>query len=231
MTVTHDFQSSSALRLHAWVLKFYLHGVVMTYKKIQVFAPFFKDAARRDAAILSATLTMLRPWRDYWGYCYIWGIGPNINKVPRHNWHSLGSATEQFARLQRLIEFMDSTGCSPMSVEACPKSHLDIELLDNPDHMTWWLGPQGEPLVLLEPYLPRQDIQLEIFKKNLTAYVMPNPGIYGGGGGRSTSVFLTLPQYEGVLQAISRFQFDNQQVSTHHMRWMDALALGKGDAK
>lgn len=203
----------------------------MTYKKIQVFAPFFKDAARRDAAILTASLTMLRPWRDYWGYCYIWGMGPNINKVPRHNWHSLGSATEQFSRLQRLVEFMDSTGCSPMSVAACPKSHCDIELLDNPDHMTWWLGPQGEPLVLLEPYLPRQDIQLELFEKSLTSYVMPHPGIYGGGYNNSTSVFLTLPQYEGVLQAISRFQFDNQLVNIQQMRWMDALSLGKGDAK
>lgn len=135
----------------------------MEHQGKNVFAPFFKDAARRDAAILTASLTMLRPWKDYWGYCYIWGMGPNINKVPRHNWHSLGSATEQFARLQRLVEFMDSTGCSPMSVAACPKSHRDIELLENPDHLTWWLGPQGEPLVLLEPYLPRQDIQLELF--------------------------------------------------------------------
>ena len=126
---------------------------------------------------------------------------------------------------------MDATGCSPMSVAACPKSHRDIELLDNPDHMTWWLGPQGEPLVLLEPYLPRQDIQLELFEKNLTSYVMPNPGIYGGADGRSTSVFLTLPKHEGVLQEVSRFQFNNQLVNIQQMRWMDALALGKGDAK
>lgn len=203
----------------------------MTYGMRKIFAPFFKDAARRDAAILTASLTMLRPWKDYWGYCYIWGMGPNINKVPRHNWHLLGSATEQFARLQRLIEFMDATGCSPMPVEACPKSHRDIELLDNPDHMTWWLGPQGEPLVLLEPYLPRQDIQLELFKKRLPSYLMPHPGIYGGAGGRSTSVFLTLLQHEGVLQEVSRFQFDNSPVNTQQMRWMDALSLGKGETK
>lgn len=60
---------------------------------------------------------------------------------------------------------------------------------------------------------------------------MPHPGIYGGGYNNSTSVFLTLPQYEGALRAISRFQFDNPPVDTQQMRWMDALALGKGDAK
>ena len=199
----------------------------MTYNETHLFAPFFLDAARRDAAVLSATLIMQRPWRDYWGYCYIWGIGPNLNKVPRHNWHSLRSATEQLARVQRLVEFMDATGCLPINEAGGPRSHGAIELPDNPDHRTYWLGPNGEPLVLIEPYTPRPDLQLEISEGSLTAWLMPSPGIYGGAGGRSTSIFLTLSQHEGVLEAIGKFRFENQQVAPQQMRWVDALNLGK----
>ena len=196
-------------------------------KTQEIFLPFFVDAARRDASVLAVTLPMKRAWRDYWAYCYIWGMGPNLNKVPRHNWHSLGSATEQFARVQRLVEFMDATGCSPINEVGCPQSHGDIELLDNPDHRTYWLGPNGEPLVLIEPYTPRPDLQLEISEGSLTAWLMPSPGIYGGAGGRSTSVFLTLAQHEGVLEAIGQFRFENKQVAPQQMRWVDALNLGK----
>ena len=72
----------------------------------EIFAPFFMDTARRDASVLAVALPMQRAWREYWAYCYIWGMGPNLNKVPRHSWHSSGSANEQLARVQRLVEFL-----------------------------------------------------------------------------------------------------------------------------
>lgn len=194
----------------------------------KIFTPFFKDAARRDAAVLVAALPMLRSWQDYWKYCYVWGMGPNLNKIPRHNWHSISSATEQFERLQRLTEFMDRTGFSPIEMpEECPRKHSEVRLLDNPDHLTYWVGPKGEPLVLVEPYTPTRYIEEEIQARELTAIILPNPGIYGGADGKSTSVFLTTPQHAAVLRLLEGFRFTRPTVTPVLVRWVDALNMGK----
>ena len=194
----------------------------------KILTPFFKDAARRDAAVLVAALPMLGSWQDYWKYCYVWGMGPILNKIPRHNWHSISSATEQFERLQRLTEFMDRTGFSPIEMpEECPRTHSEVRLLDNPDHLTYWVGPKGEPLVLVEPYTPTRYIEEEIQARELTAIILPNPGIYGGADGKSTSVFLTTPQHAAVLRLLEGFRFTRPTVTPVPVRWVDALNMGK----
>jgi hypothetical protein len=204
----------------------------MEHRNRHIFAPFFNDAARRDAAVLVAALPMLRLWQDYWKYCYVWGMGPNLNKIPRHNWHSISSATEQFERLQRLTEFMDRTGFSPIEMpEERPRTHSAVRLLDNPDHLTYWVGPKGEPLVLVEPYTPIRYIEEEIQACGLTAIILPNPGIYGGADGKSTSVFLTTPQYAAVLHSLEGFQFTRPKVTPVPVRWVDALNFSKEGSK
>ena len=209
----------------------------MEHRNRHIFAPFFKDAARREAAVMVAELPMSRPWQDYWNYWYLWGMAPNLNKIPRHNWHSLSSATEQFSRLQRLIEFMDMTGCTPVDeienteIVGRVEQHSGIDLLDNPDHRSYWTGPCGEPLVLVEPYTPCMDIEEEIQACELTAVILAHPGIYGGADGKSTSVFLTTPQHAAVLRSLEGFQFTRPSVTPVLVRWVDALNLSKEGSK
>ena len=137
---------------------------------------------------VSASLT----WGTYYQYQYLFGIGVKLHRIPRHNCGNAESAMEQLKRAQRLIHFVDATGYKPLSVETCPKAHQEIVLLDYPDHLTYWHGPKGEPLVLVEPYTSIEDLELEIARRGLTALVLPHPGIYGGGRGKTTSVLLPI---------------------------------------
>jgi len=200
----------------------------------KILTPFFKDAARRNAAVLVAALPMLRPWQDYGRYWYIWGMGLNLNKIPRHNWHSVSSALEHVSRLQRLVEFMDKTGFTPVDeienteIVGRVEQHSGVELLNNPDHRSYWIGPCGEPLVLVEPYTPCVDIEKEIQACELTAVILPHPGIYGGADGKSTSIFLTTPQHAAVLRSLEGFQFTRPRVTPVSVRWADALNHSKG---
>jgi hypothetical protein len=123
---------------------------------------------------------------------------------------------------------MDATGCRPLGAQECPESHRDILLLDCPDHLTYWLGPNGEPLVLIEPYTSFEELQEEISALKLTALILPHPGIYGGGGGQTTSVLLAAPHNAGCLDQLSEIEWLKPLGAVQDINWFEALNLGKG---
>ena len=193
-----------------------------------LFAPAFVDAQRRRVVVFTRTVSARNPWRDYNKYEYLFGVGPRLQHIPRHTWGSEKSALAHLERAERLICFMDDARCTPMAVLDCPESHRGIELLDHTDHQTWWVGPQGEPLVLIEPYTLRGELLDEIATRRLTAWVMPGSGIYAGGGGRSISVFLCAPQQAHCLERLSTFWFGKSAQQVQQLTWFEALNLGKG---
>jgi hypothetical protein len=123
---------------------------------------------------------------------------------------------------------MDATGCTPISVTTCPKSHNDIKLIDKPDHLTYWHGPKGEPLLLVEPYSSLEDMQAEITGSGLTALVLSDPGIYGGGNGKTSSVLLANPRNEECLLHLSTVEWQKPLGEVIDINWFEALNLGKG---
>jgi hypothetical protein len=123
---------------------------------------------------------------------------------------------------------MDATGCKPIAAKTCPKSHQDIELLNYPDHLTYWHGPNGEAIALVEPYTPRKDLELEIFIRGLPALVLPHPGIYGGGQGKTTSVLLVNPSDETCLHQLCAVKWQKPLGEVKDINWFEALNLGKG---
>jgi hypothetical protein len=82
--------------------------------------------------------------------------------------------------------------------------------------------------VLIEPYTLRGELLDEIATRRLTAWVMPGSGIYAGGGGRSTSVFLCQPQQAHCLERLSTFRFGKSAQQVQQLTWFEALNLGKG---
>jgi len=192
-----------------------------------IFAPYVRDNDRRLASVLVIEVPMAQRWTVYDKYLYAWGVSNRLSGVGYSNWDSLRTALEQLDRAHRLVEAMDKTGFTPKSTQRTPRAHKDIKLLNNPDHMTYWAGPKGEPLVLIEPYTPREDLLEEIEARGLTAWVMPQPGIYGGAGGKSTSVFLTTPEHAAVFDDLDAFKFDWRSVEPESVRWSEALDMGK----
>ena len=167
-------------------------------------------------------------WSTYYRYSYLNGVGVKLHRIPRHICGNAASAVEQLERAQRLISFMDATGCRPLGAQECPESHRDILLLDCPDHLTYWLGPNGEPLVLIEPYTSFEELQEEISALKLTALILPHPGIYGGGGGQTTSVLLAAPHNAGCLDQLSEIEWLKPLGAVQDINWFEALNLGKG---
>jgi len=192
-----------------------------------LFAPYIKDPQRRLAAVLMLEVQMVHSWAVYGKYQYVWAASNKLNHIGQFNWDSVRTALEQLDRGHRLVEFVDKSGFRPKATQRTPRSHANIKLLDNPDHLTYWEGPKGEPLVLVEPYTLREAIVEEIEVRGLTAFLLPQPGIYGGAGGKSTSVFLTTPQYAAVFDDLDDFKFDWRSVDPESVRWSEALDMGK----
>jgi hypothetical protein len=198
----------------------------MDYKKLM--APWLANRQQQVLRVKVVQVDAALTWSAYYRYTYLVGVGLKLHRIPRHICGNAASAVEQLERAQRLISFMDTTGCRPLAAEECPESHCDIPELDWPDHFTYWLGPDGEPLVLIEPYTSLEELQEEISARKLTALVLPNPGIYGGEGGQTTSVLLAAPQNAGCLHQLSVIEWCKPLGAVQDISWFEALNLGKG---
>ena len=192
-----------------------------------LLAPYYVDERQGALRVKTIRIPAALAWNEYYKYQYLFGIGVKLNRIARHNCGSAESAVEQLERAQRLIAFMDTTGCKPIAAKTCPKSHKDIELLDYPDHLTYWHGPNDEPLVLVEPYTSLKDIKLEISERGLTALVLKHPGIYGGRGATS-SVLMADPRNNACFQHLSAVEWQKPLVEITDINWFQALNLGKG---
>lgn len=197
-------------------------------KPVNLFAPYFVDQHRRVQRVKCIQTRIGAKWSEYSRYCFVSGVGTKLHQIPRYTCGSENSSIEHLLRSQRLIGFMDATGCRPINSYECPKTHTTIPLLNNPDHMTWWFGPNGEQLILIEPYTSRDEILAEIASRQLTALVLLHPGIYGGASGRSTSVFITLPQHAEYLKQLAGIQLNAPTGEIQDINWYQALNLGRG---
>jgi hypothetical protein len=192
-----------------------------------LLAPYYVNRQQGVIRVKTVKVTAKLSWNEYFKYEYLSGIGVKLNHIHRHNCGGVESAIEQLERAQRLINFMDVTGCKPIATNFCPCSHQGIKLLSDPDHLTHWEGLEGEPITLVEPYTPLDDINEEISKRRLTAFVMPHPGIYSGGQGQTTSVLLTTPSNEVFLKTLSVINWTQQVRKVNDINWFEALKLGK----
>lgn len=197
-------------------------------KHFSLMAPWCANRQQQVLRVKVARVATELAWNAYYSYEYLNGVGIKLNQIPRHICGGAKSAIEQLERTQRLINFMDATGCSPIATNECPESHKDIALLDRPDHVTYWHGPDGEPLLLIEPYASREDLQDEIFKRKLTAIVLPHPGIYGGGGGQTVSVLFAESKNAELLKKLACIEWNKQMGEVQDINWFEALNLGKG---
>ena len=193
-----------------------------------LLAPHCVDERQGALRVKTVQVSAVFAWGEYYKYDYLSGTHVKLNRIACHNCGSAKSAVEQLERAQRLINFMDASGCKPIATKTCPKSHRKIELLDDPDHLSYWHGPNGEALALVEPYDPLEDIQAEIAGSGLTALVLTNPGIYGGGGGETTSVLLANPRDAAYLNQLSSVQWQKPLGKVVDINWFEALNLGKG---
>jgi hypothetical protein len=194
---------------------------------LKPLAPYFVNRQQGALRVKTVQVQAVLAWNEYNKYPYLFGIGVKLNRIPRHACGTAESAVEKLERALRLIAFMDATGCKPIAAGTCPKSHKDIQLLDYPDHLTYWHGPNGEGLTLVEPYTPRTDLELEVARRGLTALVLPHPGIYGGGRGKTTSVLLAKPKDAALLQQLSEVDWKKPLGEVIDINWFEALNLGK----
>lgn len=195
--------------------------------KIFLFAPWYADRRLGTLRVKSVQLQTASNWSSYSNYKYLSGIGVKLNHIPRHTCGTVFSAVEKLKRAQRLVAFVDATGCQPLASNKCPRTHKGVALLEYPDHVSYWHGPSGEPLVLIEPYTRVDDLSKEIYEHGLTAIVLKHPGIYGGGDGQSTSVLLTSSDNEPLLKRISLIDWKKPLADIQDINWFEALNLGK----
>jgi hypothetical protein len=194
---------------------------------LKPLAPYFVNRQQGALRVKTVQVPAALAWNEYIKYQYLFGIGVKLNRIARHTCGTVESAVEKLERAQRLIAFMGATGCKPIGAEKCPKSHKDIRLLQLPDHVTYWHGPDCEALTLVEPYTPRKDLELEIARSGLTALVLPHPGIYSGGGGNTTSVLLANPGDAACLHQLSAVDWQKPLGEVIDINWFEALNLGK----
>ena len=194
--------------------------------KLILLAPFYVDRQKGVLRVKILRVPAALAWKEYNKYQYLFGIGVKLNRIARHTCGNAESAVEQLERAQRLIAFMDATGCKPIAAKTCPKSHKDIELLDYPDHLTYWHGPNGEALALVEPYTSLKDLEREISERGLTVLVLQHPGIYGGRG-TTSSVLMADPRNKACLQHLSAVNWSKPLGEVTDINWFEALNLGK----
>ena len=194
-----------------------------------LLAPWVLDRQRKTLRVKSVLVSTFLPWTTYYRYIYLNGVGTKLSQIPRHICGCENSAIEQLERAQRLISFMDSTGCRPIATDSCPQSHKRIRLLEWTDHVTFWYGPNKESLVLVEPYTTIDEELEEIKARKLTALLLPHLGIYGGGGGQTVSVLFSEPKNSELLKQLSCIEWIMPIGEVQDINWFEALNLGKGN--
>jgi len=193
-----------------------------------LFAPWFSDRQRGVLRVKSVHVSIALSWATYSRYIYVNGVGAKLSQIPRHICGSENSAIEKLERAKRLISFMDATGCRPIATDTCPPTHRSIRLVEWTDHVTFWYGPNKEPLILVEPYTKIEEVLEEIKYRKLTAVVLPHPGIYGGGGGQTVSVLFADSTNADLLKHLLSIVWDSPMGEIKDINWFEALNLGKG---
>ena len=202
-----------------------------------IFAPWLPNDTSQLARVTTIQIEMQHRWSVYSEYAYASGVGTKLNSIP-HNFWGRGHPVESLYRIPRLAHFVDTTGCTPVPQRrhrGIPRSHHQIQIIGRCDHTTYWLGPKGEPLILTEPYrLNAEEVQSEISQYNLTAIVLPNPGIYAGGNNSSYSVLMGLPEHKDMLRSTLMLLHDNgwpAMSEVVEMDWVPALQFSKQQAQ
>ena len=196
---------------------------------INLLAPWVLDRQRKTLRVKSVQVSTFLPWATYYRYVYLNGVGTKLSQIPRHICGGEQSAIEQLERAQRLISFMDATGCRPIATDTCPQTHRSIRLIEWTDHVTFWYGPNKETLVLVEPYTTIEEILEEIKTRKLTALVLAHPGIYGGGGGQTVSVLFAESKNAELLKQLACIEWNKPMGEVQDINWFEALNLGKGN--
>ena len=196
---------------------------------LTLMAPWYSNRQQRVLRVKVVQIQANLAWTVYKRYTYICGIGTKLNQIPRHLSGDSASAIEQLERAQRLISFMDATGCRPIATNTCPQTHRSIRLIEWTDHVTFWYGPNKEPLVLVEPYTTIEEVLQEIKARKLTALVLAHPGIYGGGGGQTVSVLFAESKNAELLKQLACIEWNKPMGEVQDINWFEALNLGKGN--
>lgn len=212
---------------------------VFLLKNIFLFAPLRGEAnvSHSSKPVLALKVQAAQPWEAYKNYGYVWGIGPKLNSIEQHTWTRL-CFSEPLQRAPRLTHFCDTTGCRPLNPHINIRtlhSHHSIQTVAHCDHTTYWLGPNDEPLILTEPYIPSfSDIKSEIQQRQLSAIVLPTPGIYAGGDNWTSSVLMGLPEHQSLLNQITLSLNVTRWPKTNgivELSWDAALKLSKDQAQ
>ena len=192
-------------------------------------APWYSNRQLRVLRVKAVQIQADLAWTVYKRYTYLCGIGTKLNQIPRHLCGDSESAIEQLERAQRLVSFMDATGCRPIATNTCPQTHRSIRLIEWTDHVTFWYGPNKESLVLVEPYTTIEEVLQEIKARKLTALVLAHPGIYGGGGGQTVSVLFAESKNDDLLKQLACIEWNKPMGEVQDINWFEALNLGKGN--
>jgi hypothetical protein len=195
---------------------------------ITLMAPWVLDRQKKTLRVKSVQVSAGLTWSKYYKYEYLCGIGTKLSQIPRHICGNEKSAIQQIERTQRLINFVDASGFRPIATHECPITHKHISLIEKPDHVSYWLGPLGEPIILSEPYGSVENITNEIVSRNLTGVVLPRTGIYSGSGGKTISIFLAAPQNIDCIRKLSELDLNKPLSEVQDLNWFEALNLGKG---
>lgn len=180
-------------------------------------------------------LDLQHPWPTYLQYDYVHGVDTKLSRIPQHCW-GLKNPGEELYRVPRVAHFVDVTGCTPApSNRKTPKVFHQIHTVEHLDHVTYWHGPNGEPFVLAEPYWPRRaKLEVEIAERGLCAAILPAPGLYAGGDGRTTSVLMGLPEHRANLLAIvTALNLTGwpPMPKIRDVDWIEATRLSKAQAR
>ena len=196
---------------------------------LTLMAPWYSNRQLRVLRVKAVQIQANLAWTVYKRYTYLCGIGTKLNQIPRHLCGDSASAIEQLERAQRLVRFMDATGCRPIATDTCPQTHRSIRLIEWTDHVTFWYGPNKEPLILVEPYTTIEEVLQEIKARKLTALVLAHPGIYGGGGGQTVSVLFAESKNAELLKQLACIEWNKPMGEVQDINWFEALNLGKGN--
>lgn len=205
----------------------------MKSHSMHIFAPCRPKRNTDPVRVFMANISMRDSWLQYAEYVYARGVDTKLNRIEEHRWWAGSQTPETLLRAPRLVHFSDVTGCRPIAPDrkyGTPRSHHPIREITHCDHTTYWLGPNGEPLLLTEPYRKAKDIELDIKQRQLNAIVLPHPGIYAGEKNSTCSVLMGLPQHADLLREIADKLEGILWPSIGivvEMNWSDALALSK----
>ncbi len=199
-----------------------------------IFSPWFADGPFSEVRVSAIRVHMREPWEAYRNYSHLLGIDTKLTRIPKHLWSSR-RPRESLLRAERLITFCDVAGCLPLDRSRKSRDHLLVKTIAHCDHTTYFADPYGAPLILTEPYSPtRGEIEEELRVKELTAIVLPYPGIYAGGKNWTTSVLMGLPEQEGLLSEIEERLVSadvEKAVTVKEMSFEEALMLSKQQAR